>query len=141
MTKNTGDELATAAARLIGVRFRLHGRNPASGLDCVGVLTASLEAMGRAHSAPIGYRLHNIDSKQWLRYALRSGLVDAKGAMLPGDVLLVAPGPAQQHLMIVETKESAIHAHATLGRVVRQPIDKETKILAHWRLNSCEVKD
>ena len=28
--------LAEAAAALVGSRFRLHGRDPATGLDCIG---------------------------------------------------------------------------------------------------------
>jgi hypothetical protein len=29
------DDLANAAAGFLGVRFRLHGRDPATGLDCI----------------------------------------------------------------------------------------------------------
>ena len=38
----TGEALATAAEQLIGIPFRLHGRNPETGLDCVGVVAAAV---------------------------------------------------------------------------------------------------
>ena len=40
--------LARAAAGCLGVRFRLHGRDPATGLDCLGLLGAALVATGVA---------------------------------------------------------------------------------------------
>ena len=53
----SGAALAAAAESLVGTRFRLHGRDPDTGLDCVGLLAASLAAIGRAAPLPNGYRL------------------------------------------------------------------------------------
>lgn len=129
-----GRRLARAAAALIGTPFRLHGRDPARGLDCVGLVYASLVAIGRRPIAPQGYRLRNSDPRRWLAIAPLSGLEAANGSPDVGDTILISPSPGQHHLMIVDSPQSAIHAHAGLRRVVRQPMTFDQHILAHWRL-------
>ena len=129
-----GDRLAAAAATFLGVPFALHGRNPDTGLDCVGLLLASLQAIGVQTDHPIGYGLRNATIARWLACAPRSGLYDVSGPVVVGDVLLTSPGPMQHHILIVENRSSAIHAHAGLRRVVRQPFDENIVFEAHWRL-------
>ena len=131
-----GQRLADAASTMIGCPFRLFGRNPATGLDCVGLLIACLEAIGRNAVIPIGYGLRNSAIERWLGCADRSGFLPADGKILPGDVLITRPGPSQHHLMIVETPRAAIHAHAGLRRVVHEPIDFARECSAHWRLGN-----
>jgi len=125
--------LADAAARLIGRPFRLHGRDPATGLDCIGMVAAALAATGVNPHAPTGYRLRNLAIDQWLHFATRSGLVAAPGPILTGDVLLITLGHCQHHLAIAAGEASIIHAHAGLGQVVRQPRDPAWPICAKWR--------
>ena len=48
----SGAALAAAAESLVGTRFRLHGRDPDTGLDCVGLLAASLAAKEAATAPP-----------------------------------------------------------------------------------------
>jgi hypothetical protein len=55
----TGDELAAQARALVGAPFRLHGRDPETGLDCLGVLAAALAACGISARLPNGYVLRN----------------------------------------------------------------------------------
>ncbi|MHA7820398.1 MAG: hypothetical protein ACX930_12195 [Erythrobacter sp.] len=130
-----GRRLAEAAAEFIGSPFRLHGRDRATGLDCIGLLFASMARIGREPVAPEGYRLRNSDPERWFAFARYSGLVDAgETGVMEGDVLVIEPGPGQQHLLIAETHKYAIHAHAGLRRVVRQPCDFTAEPLAHWRL-------
>lgn len=129
-----GELLAKAAAELIGTRFRLHGRDPERGLDCVGLVHASLIAIGCSPKVPDGYRLRNIAPYRWFTFAAISGLSSVDGKPAPGDIVMVQPGPAQQHLLIAESEGVAIHAHAGLRRVVRQPISFPHRPLAHWRL-------
>ncbi len=129
-----GEDLAAAAAGFVGVPFRLHGHDPRTGLDCVGLVTASLEAIGHAADPPRGYGLRNSSITNWLDHAQLSGLVVAKGSITPGDVLLVRSGPGQHHLMIAQSAASVIHAHAGLRRVVRQPLAPDQNLAAQWRL-------
>jgi len=126
--------LAEAAAQFLGVRFRLYGRDPMYGLDCVGLLLSSLTSVGCAPIEPRGYRLRNSDTDRWLLCAKQSGLSSVSGAIEEGDIILLQSGPAQQHLVIAESPGVFIHAHAGLGKIVRQPMTLTDPILAHWRL-------
>ena len=128
------EAFACAAECLIGTRFRLHGRDPASGLDCIGLVAASLAAIGRTPMPPEGYALRNLAIQRWLGHARRSGLEPAQGPVRRGDVLLVQPSPVQHHLLVASDPAHVVHAHAGLGRVVCQPIAPGTMISAHWRL-------
>ncbi len=77
-----GLALARAAAALIGAPFRLHGRDPAKGVDCVGLVSAALAAIGRKAEAPSAYGLRNRDIGPALHFAAKAGFVDASGPML-----------------------------------------------------------
>lgn len=129
-----GQRLAEAATRFIGVRFQLLGRDPAQGLDCIGLLACSLQAIGCQPIVPKGYRLRNSDASPWIHCAGESGLLPLIGSIKAGDVLLFKAGPGQHHIVIAESETSAIHAHAGLRRVVRQPMTNPGEKLAHWRL-------
>ena len=129
-----GLALAEAAQSFLGVAFRLYGRDPATGLDCVGLITVSLQAIGERPECPKGYRLRNSSIDAWLTAASRSGLTSVKSPISAGDILLVRPGPQQHHLLIAESQSSAIHAHAGLGRVVREPLDQNPSLEEIWRL-------
>ena len=129
-----GVQLVEAARSFLGVPFRLHGRDPQTGLDCIGLLHVSLLAIGREPLAPTGYRLRNLDTSRWMGLAEASGLRPTHGRALAGDILLIRPGPSQHHLLICEDAGHAIHAHAGLRRVVRQQMQFPPDPIAHWRL-------
>lgn len=126
--------LAHAALRLAGTRFRLHGRDPATGLDCVGLLAASLAAIGRKARLPARYGLRNRDIAEALAFAPAAGLAEVCGPIVAGDVLLAQPGPLQHHLLIAGPSGEFIHAHAGLRRVVAAPTKPVWPIVRHWRL-------
>jgi cell wall-associated NlpC family hydrolase len=128
-----GTALAQAAANLIGCQFRLHGRDPVTGLDCVGLVVAALAAIGVRPSAPTGYGLRNLAVEHWLHHAAGSGLTPAPGPERRGDVLLIALGACQHHMAIAADNGFVIHAHAGLRRVVRQPHDPAWQLCAKWR--------
>jgi len=127
----TGGDLAQAALALVGSPFRLHGRDPATGLDCIGVLAAALG--GRA-ALPGGYRLRMRDLPDLSGAAATCGFEPASDAIAPGDVLMVQVGPCQFHLMIAASAGRFIHAHAGLGRVVLWDAQIEWPVVHHWRL-------
>lgn len=52
---------------------------------------------------------------------------------MPGDVLLVRPGPAQVHLLVCARDGRFVHAHAGLRRVVAMPGPHGWPVLRHWR--------
>lgn len=123
----TGGEAVVARARaVLGVPFRLHGRDPASGLDCVGL---ALIAYGREMATPpYGLRTGMPAAMRWLEQA---GLTPVE-TVRPGDLLLVRPWPLHAHLMIA-TDEGSVHAHAGLGRVVEMPGTTVWPVAGVWR--------
>lgn len=132
----SGAALAAAAERLVGVPFLLNGREPERGLDCVGLVAASLAAIGRPVVVPAGYRLRQAAVDRYLAAAAKSGLAVATGAIAPGDVLLVRPGPAQHHLVIAAAAGGFVHAHAGLARIVVTPAPLAWPVEHHWRLTA-----
>ncbi|WP_068094957.1 NlpC/P60 family protein [Novosphingobium rosa] len=127
------DALAGAAASLIGSPFRLHGRDPQTGLDCLGLVGAALGMAGRPLALPHNYALRMRGIDPLLPLADSAGLLPAEGAPEAGDVLLLHVGPCQFHLGIVARDLGLIHAHAGLRRVVHSP-DPQGAIIARWRL-------
>lgn len=130
----SGADLARAAATLVGTPWRLHGRDPATGIDCIGLLDVVLAQIGRPVALPTGYRLRLHRLEDWLPDPGRLGFAVAKGAVSPGDVVLLRPGPAQVHLAIATGPAMWVHAHAGLRKVVSQPVLPAGEWLGHWRL-------
>lgn len=134
---NRGDSLALAALRLVGTPFRLHGRAPESGLDCIGVIVAALRADGRECELPTGYRLRTGEWPSADDWAQRHGFAPMSGPFLAGDVLMTKPGPAQLHLAIVSPDPAhVVEAHASLRKVVLGPLPPLHTITRHWRFGA-----
>ena len=129
---------ADEAEQLEGAHFRLHGRNPATGLDCIGLASCALRRAGGTGSAPSGYLLRNTDISHHLAELVPAGFVPVAGEAMRGDILLVRPGPAQQHLLIALGQNRFIHAHAGLRRVVIQAGLSGWPVLHHWRLAAAQ---
>ncbi|OAN64845.1 hypothetical protein [Sphingomonas sp. TDK1] len=122
----SGDAVLAAARAAIGARFRLHGRDAAGGLDCVGL--AAL-AVGRPAVDRYALRTDDLD---WAAAALRAaGLVEVTDAA-PGDVLLCRSGAGQLHLAI-RSEDGIIHADAMARRVVERPGPVPWPVLSCWR--------
>lgn len=136
----TRGDLASKALTLVGTPFRLHGRDPATGLDCVGVLAAALAACGTTPRLPNGYVLHNRMLPELGKYVVANGLVRAAGPLIAGDVVLVRAGPCQVHLLIAVGNQHFVHAHAGLRRVICSELPADWPILRHWRI-APEIED
>ena len=126
--------LALAAETLTGCPFRLHGRDPATGLDCLGVVLAALEAIGRRAAFVGDYALRMRSVAALTDNARALGFTAATGARQAGDVILFVPGCHQYHLGIATSGGALIHAHAGLRRVVCAPQPAEWDAIGHWRL-------
>lgn len=129
------ERFASEAEQLAGTRFRLHGRQPKTGLDCVGLVGCALENAGGPTLILPPYRLRNLSIAPFFAASQCCGFADASGAVMRGDLLLVAPGPDQQHLVIALANDRFVHAHAGLRRTVIQSALPAWRLLAHWRLN------
>ena len=126
--------LARAAETLEGTPFRLHGRDPATGLDCIGLLGAAMARAGQPICLPSGYPWRLRDLSRWLPSPQSCGFSVARSAVRPGDCVILQPGPAQFHLAIALRDDRWIHAHAGLRRVVISAELPAGPIAAHWRL-------
>jgi len=134
-----GRSLAAAASRFVDTPFQLGGRNPATGLDCVGLVVASLEAIGRKVGPTPHYGLRQTRLEALSLLAASSGLKAGPSKGQIGDVILLRPSPAQWHLAILGHNSQIIHAHAGLRRVVAGPLPQDWPIERRWHLD--EVGD
>ena len=130
-----GERVAAAAQDAVGARFRLHGRDPATGLDCVGVARLALHAGGHRGPWPAGYPLRTGEVARFA--ACWRGLAAADGAA-PGDVIVVRTAAGQVHLA-VRTAAGFVHADAALRRVVERPGMPPWPMIAAWRVRTDEV--
>ncbi|MDP1027782.1 peptidoglycan endopeptidase [Sphingomonas sp. KR1UV-12] len=118
--------MAGIALALVGARFRLHGRDPVTGLDCVGLAALALGIEG----VPTGYPLRGGEPERWMA-VVDAWLVRA-GDRRAGDLLMMRTGPGQLHLG-VWTGDALVHADAGLGRVAVRPGVPPWPVLASWR--------
>ncbi len=126
--------IAEAAGATIGCPFRLYGRDPAIGLDCVGLVLFGLRAIGLNIHDPQPYALRNKDISLQLTVASKMGLAELDSEIGIGSILLLKVGPAQHHLGVISSRIGLLHAHAGLGRVVETPLYSLWPIVRHWRL-------
>jgi lipoprotein Spr len=126
-----GDRIVAAARALAGTPFRLHGRSPATGVDCVGLALLSARAAGLNVEQPPPYRLHAGPTPPVEIWMHAAGFVAARLACA-GDIVLVRISALQPHL-VIDAGDGVIHAHAGLGRVVIMPMPAEWRELSRWR--------
>jgi cell wall-associated NlpC family hydrolase len=120
-------QVVATARRAVGARFRPHGRDPAWGLDCVGLAALAFDV-----GVPARYPLRGGSPDTAAAMAMAAGLrprdpVDAG----PGDLLLLAAGAHQLHLAVL-TERGFVHADAGLRRVVETPGRPPHPRLAAW---------
>ncbi|MCW0200027.1 peptidoglycan endopeptidase [Sphingopyxis sp.] len=117
---------------MVGARFRPQGRDPATGVDCVGLVWAAYAAAGCVRPLPVGYPLRG-----WARERVEAALAAAGFAPVDdgrdGDVALIALAAGQFHLGVMGAA-SFVHAHAGLRRVVETPVDAAAMAAVRWRL-------
>lgn len=121
---SAGNGVAARARATIGARFRPQGRDPALGLDCVGVVAVALEGV----PLPRDYRWR---CGEWLDVVPPAEMTACDGSAA-GDVLLCRVSAAQLHL-IVRTDSGFVHADAGLRRVVERPGVVPWPVVAAWR--------
>lgn len=116
-----GEELFVLASALVGTRFRLHGRDAVTGLDCIGLVLVAYRQAG-VDIAPVleDYPLRGMALAAIIEAFTASGLTLREGAPYTGDIALIACGHGQYHTALIGP-DSHIHAHAGLRRVVETP--------------------
>ncbi len=122
--------IGKAAMALIGVPFRLHGRDPASGLDCIGLVAEAMARAGYTPVAPHGYSLRASSVEALLPFVGANGF---KRVKKNGAIALVMVSPLQPHLL-VRVPGGFVHAHAGIGRVTFLPGALPWPIHTQWRV-------
>lgn len=128
-----GHRAFVRARRLVGARFRPQGYDPATGLDCVGLVWAAYAAAGRRLVRPCEYPLRGWSEERIAAGLRRAGFGPAEDARQSGDVALVALAAGQFHLALMGP-DRCVHAHAGLRRVVESPLDAVLMAAPRWRL-------
>lgn len=118
---------------MVGARFRLQGNDPATGLDCVGLVCAAYAAAGVRLVRPGSYPLRGWARERVEAGLARAGFAPADDEARAGDVALIAFAAGQFHLGLIGPA-SLVHAHAGLRRVVETPLDDGVRAAARWRL-------
>lgn len=119
-----------AGLALVGTRFRLQGRDTATGLDCVGVVLAAYEAAGVRLSAIDDYGLRGVPIDRALASFSASGLRPVENADVGSIGLFVLPA-GQLHVALTAPAR-LIHADALLRRVVEAPAARLPLPIAYW---------
>ncbi|MEY4270698.1 MAG: hypothetical protein RLZZ58_1914 [Pseudomonadota bacterium] len=117
---SVGARIFAAAQALVGTRFRLHGRDPATGVDCIGLALCAHAGAGVVLAAPDDYPLRGWPRARVENWILRAGLVRADGALRPGDVPVIDAGFGQWHFGIAGPG-MLVHADARRRRVIQAP--------------------
>jgi len=125
--------IARAAGDLVGTPFRLQGRDPSTGLDCIGLVLASLAAAEITLALPADYRPQRRGFALPYEALAAAGLIAIRAPRRAGDVLLLETGPAQVHAAVAVDRYRIVHAHAGLRRVVESPLPDHWRVLACWR--------
>ena len=130
-----GLAFARAAEALVGAPFRLHGRDPVTGIDCIGVIACALDRIGRTAVLPAGYSLRTGNWPELDRDAARLGFLPTLAPLAAGDIWVTKPSPIQLHFGIVcPSGQGLIEAHAGLRRVVVSPLPDPRPGMTCWRL-------
>ncbi|MCW3798628.1 peptidoglycan endopeptidase [Sphingomonas sp. BN140010] len=118
------------ASDLIGTRFRLQGRHPDVGLDCVGVILHSYDLDAEAYPANYGLRGHGLASldQAFAEHFRRI----PRPAMRAGDALVFRCNVNRLHLAL-HAGDRLIEANALVGRVVERPFPAEWPLIRVYR--------
>ena len=138
MSANLASAFAAAAESKLGAPFRLHGRDPQTGLDCAGLVLSALADCGMPTSEPPHYGLRNRDLSAHAVSFAENQFEPASGPVKRGDLLLVRPGPAQSHLVIALGADAFVHAHAGLRKVVKLGAGLPWPVRQHWHLRAAQ---
>ncbi len=131
-------EIIDRARTLVGVKFRPQGRDPETGLDCIGVV---LWVFGIAPElVRRDYRMRGAHRAE-IQIAIRRWFRPIEPHQLgPADVALFSIRETQSHLAI-SCGPTLIHADASLRKVVEIPAPAQWPLTAAFRGRSLAHPD
>jgi cell wall-associated NlpC family hydrolase len=120
------DQFLAAAHNCVGARFRLQGRDPAYGLDCVGLISYCAKLAGLPVADRLDYDV-TTDPTILSAHLIQSGFrKKTEGMLEPGDVVLLSFFGTPNHAAISSTS-GIIHADMRLRKVVHH------RLAPSWR--------
>ena len=123
-------DVVDRARSMVGVKFRPQGRDPATGLDCVGVV---VRAFGiPPESVRRDYRLRGAHCAEIDRVLSRWFERIAPEQTCLGDVMLFEVSQSQIHLAIA-CGGTFVHADASIRRVVETPMPPDWPLRGAFR--------
>lgn len=124
------DDIVAEAKRHVGVRWRHLGRDPATGLDCAGLIVRVAQDLDLVHYDTTAYS-RRPNSTEFRRAMLEAGMIPV-APREHGDVLRLAAPKWPVHVGFLEVDDAGvewlIHAWADARKVVREHLT-ETKLL------------
>lgn len=125
--------IADAALELVGTPFRLRGRDPSTGIDCMGLIEFALTKAGVPVRMPRTYTLRQRNADQvFITVATQCGLRPSTATPHRNDILFFALNGFQHHLAISLGPADIVHAHAGLGRTLVGKPDPDWRLLHVW---------
>jgi murein DD-endopeptidase / murein LD-carboxypeptidase len=118
---STSRDIVRAARACIGAPFRTQGRDPHTGMDCIGLVVWVGRTLNLIDHDRRDYSLTGA-SDALTDELLRAGLVQTDSAQ-PGTVLLFRFDDQRRHLGITSDL-GVIHAHLGVRRVVEHGLDR-----------------
>lgn len=126
-----GVRLDVAARAYLGVPFLHQGRNPAVGIDCVGLVAAAVRDCGLLHLLPHDFTEYPRNpGRGELERRLREAFGEPVSDMQAGDVAAIAFHGQTRHVAIVGDGPhgfSLIHTYNHPAKVIEHALD------AKWR--------
>lgn len=121
---------AARARALVGTRFRPQGRDPALGLDCIGLILCVFDLP--ADQARQDYRMRGRHREEMMDALAKPFRRIARPRRRAGDVLLLQVAPEQLHLGVM-TEAGLVHSDARRRKVVETPGAPPWPIVAVFR--------
>lgn len=133
----TRQSIIRTAREFLGTRFLHQGRNPATGLDCVGLLIVLAQRLGYPHQDVAGYR--RTPSADTIRQMLLLNCDEIPlGEIRDGDIYLMRLGGIKpRHVSIHHNfngRDSIIHASANGVRCEDKTNFPQSWFVAGFRL-------
>ena len=132
-------EVVARARALVGARFRLQGRSVETGLDCVGVAMMATGSSERDVRRDYCLRSNDADAAND-NFDLSGFIRIDPAAAGPGDILVVRPGPAALHVLVL-SEDGYVHADMRLRRVVEVPGKVPWPAISAWRHPAVAAED
>jgi hypothetical protein len=130
-------DILTSALKYIGVRWRIRGRDPTQGLDCVGLLANVAWDNGYSFTDSLAYDPKNPDVAQYRALVIGQTDPGAINCIRTGSILLLKQALFPWHTGIAVMEKDGpprlIHASIKDRQVVMVPLDTQYKQIVNVR--------